>query len=886
MQKTCSKNLVVKVAFISMFLVAHVAIAQTAVSLDEAFAVAKRAFLGMQNVDYYLCEDSTQRWTFFADPEPLKGWEHDCYLIYVPKVLNQGDLLGSSTAARRMPPDGTLTPMLVSDYYESQGQIKPYVASANLSTEDLTVARRTYAVILSGGVNKNNNHERYWNDCSFIYQTLVKKYGLPRNNVNVIMSDGTSPVADMRSLAGGYKSSPLDLDADGNNDIGYSATRANIRLVLNTLSQKVNKNDHLFFFVIDHGGTTDNISSSYINLWGNAILYDYELADWLQPFIEKSVNVNVVLGQCYSGGFIDDLTEVGCVVSTASSGSEYSWACSDRPYDEFVYQWTTAINGANSYGTAVYSDVDNNGKITMQEAFTYAKNNDRANETPQYVSTPISIGEDLAFNHVPSSVDLYIKDNPEDTGKEPNLTTDKFWKSPDIWVRNSADGVEVHENPYFTIDHTGATIYARIHNRGKENYESGRWLHIYWAKASTNFSMNTWKGRELYNDEYATGGVLEPVKIPPIEAGDSCIVSINWGLPKMLEAEDAEKHHFCLLANIRDISYPDYTIDESNPYFNVKGENGIAQKNVTIIKRTDATKDANVYVRNANSGIYNYSLELVPQAETDVELFDLATVNITLSTPIYNAWVRGGSVSEDVRQNTVSMPNKLELLSPQSRIKNLKLNSNEFETVTMSFEFHTGVLGLKSYTFDLIQRDESGNIVGGETFVVEVPLKKVDFPIVINSIDLENGDVELQTNLEETVQTIKWFDAEGAEIGKTSSVVVTPTSQSNDYSVTVYTNSGEIATESITLNPTGGIKSVSPTSSVSDYINVEFYRENTSSNSCILVSSATQNISLLNIPVAVGLCNITINTSTLAPGLYVLSYIVDGLLVDSKKFSK
>ena len=45
----------------------------------------------------------------------------------------------------------------------------------------------------------------------------------------------------------------------------------------------------------------------------------------------------------------------------------------------------------------------------MDEAFIYAKNHDRRSaEHPQYVSTPISVGEDLAFNHLAPAVDLYI----------------------------------------------------------------------------------------------------------------------------------------------------------------------------------------------------------------------------------------------------------------------------------------------------------------------------------------------------------------------------------------------------------------------------------------------------------------------------------------------
>ena len=215
------------------------------------------------------------------------------------------------------------------------------------------------------------------------------------------MSDGNDPAVDMRCTTGGFISQPLDLDNDGIADISLAAKKQNIQNVLNGLINDIREDDHLFFYVIDHGGTDDYISKSYINLWDFGKLYDHELAAMLAPFTEKYVNVNVVLGQCFSGGFIDDLSAIGCVVSTASTGSESSYACPDIPFDEFVYHWTCAVNGANHKGVLVDADTDDNDRVTMEEAFAYAKANDRMKqEHPQYKSNPISIGEDLAFNHL------------------------------------------------------------------------------------------------------------------------------------------------------------------------------------------------------------------------------------------------------------------------------------------------------------------------------------------------------------------------------------------------------------------------------------------------------------------------------------------------------
>lgn len=380
------------------------------VSKQEALMIARQQFQG-KDVDYFLLQDINPKvWTIFVDAEPMKGWEHECYTLKIPKTLmtgSSGTLLIKPTPLK-LPPSGNYVPLSVKNRYGTNANSKPTVAKVSQPNDAQTAAQRTYAIILSGGVSRMSNYERYWNDCSFIYQTLTNKYGIPKENIFPIMSDGTDPSEDMLLTTGGYTSQPLDLDNDGVDDIKLAATKANIQATLNALNTKLGEDDQLFFYVIDHGKSKAN--QSYICLWGEEDLSDAELASMLTPFTQKNVNVNVVLGQCFSGGFIDDLTKVGCVVATASAGSEYSWACGDIPYDEFVYQWTTAINGADHRGVKVYPDTDENGRITMDEAFVYAKDNDRRSaEHPQYVSTPISVGEDLAFNHLAPAVDLYIR---------------------------------------------------------------------------------------------------------------------------------------------------------------------------------------------------------------------------------------------------------------------------------------------------------------------------------------------------------------------------------------------------------------------------------------------------------------------------------------------
>lgn len=622
-------------------------------------------------------------------------------------------------------------------------------------------------------------------------------------------------------------------------------------------------------------------------MWNYENLYDYELATMLEPFTSKFVNVNIVLGQCFSGGFNDNLEKVGCVVASASTGSESSWTCSDIPYDEFVYQWTCAVNEATHKNVAVKSDVDNNGRVTMEEAFNYAKTHDRVSaEHPMYTSTPVSVGEDLAFTHLAPSVDLYIKDNPEDTGKEPNLTTDEFWKSPSIWVLNQDDKIEEHQNPEYSLDHRMAFINVRIHNRGKEDFNGeGKWIIVYWAQASTGLTAKAWKGRELYENKWVTGQPLEAHPInKKIKAGEYENFSIDWNLPNILKNYPEGNFHFCLLAKIMDTPYDNGYV-EGRTYFDLRGSNDQAQKNVTIIRKEDAEKAFNVYVRNVSTLNKAYTLELVPQTEADATLYEKAKVEISMSPKIYDAWERGGLKFQDIEfistQSEAGNLRKVKLVSPQSKLQNISLRGDEFDVVQLKFDFNKYTFNSTTYTYDLIQKDEAGNIIGGETFIVESPkltLKPIDGPI-ITPIPIKDGLIQLKVNNSSEFNGLKWIDSKGATLGNKEAINVSPRINGNDYTVIAMTNDGEVATQSISLENLYGIKSVSTTN---DNIVVNL-KETAPENAAIVIKAISDGTikGSSQIPAKANMA--TLDGSNLSQGIYVICYTVNSAVVDQQK---
>lgn len=272
------------------------------------------------------------------------------------------------------------------------------------------VRGRVHAVIINGGMNKLMNHERYWNDCAFLYRTLREDYHFPKTDITLLMSDGGDAGRDMLLANGsGFVSSPADLDGDGERDVWQPATLTQVEASLTELAAKLTTNDRLFLFFTDHGAFDNGLRQSYACLWGGGRLYDTRLAQLLDAFHVASMNI--VIGMCRSGGFIDNLQRENRIIATSCADYEESWACRDRPYDEFVYQWTCAIAGHDPERNTVDADTDGDGYVSMTEAFVYARQHDRREETPQYCSTPLALGEQWTLSPQKDGISEKMADN-------------------------------------------------------------------------------------------------------------------------------------------------------------------------------------------------------------------------------------------------------------------------------------------------------------------------------------------------------------------------------------------------------------------------------------------------------------------------------------------
>jgi hypothetical protein len=143
--------------------------------------------------------------------------------------------------------------------------------------------------------------------------------------------------------------------------------------------------------------------------------------------------ISIFMEPCFSGGFIEDLSSPGRVISTATTEESVSYG------NLFVSNFTSALHKADPTGSPVDADDDGDGFISMQEAFNYAALNDYYDEVPQYDDNgdgishpyPIPNGED---GHLGANVFLADKPGGIDISIYPTTSTIPRGKNLNYWV--------------------------------------------------------------------------------------------------------------------------------------------------------------------------------------------------------------------------------------------------------------------------------------------------------------------------------------------------------------------------------------------------------------------------------------------------------------------
>lgn len=491
--------------------------------------------------------------------------------------------------------------------------------------------------------------------------------------------------------------------------------------------------------------------------------------------------------------------------------------------------------------------------------------------------------------------DLYIKDNTEDMGFEPNTTIKEknFWSAPQVWVRHKKDDIQEHQNPL-----GGKTnyIYVRVWNRGQKTSPQSR-VAAFWAKAGTNLQWpDAWTGQMTVENIPVGGTVPKLGIVPSLKPGEYADVPIEWPTPDPEQFSIITNAavggdnlwHFCLLLKIADkndgLTYPNL----SDIYSYVSYNNNVVQKNVTIVEvGSGSSYEGAVSVVNHLPNKESYSLDMIelPNATNGSSntLFGNARVQLRMAPQVLSAWNEGGKKGVNIK--STGHPYIQEVVSQNGSLDNIVLKPKDIGLVKLSVNFKT-VLPFGSnpekHTILLRQKDKNGNVIGGETFEIIREPRPLIHPQIIKNENEEKVTLSVTGVDEDAIY--QWFDSNGKMIAEGAEMTCAPTRDEN-YRVEVTAKKDGYLTSSELLVKAGeGKLKISPVP-VKSELTVSYNLPNGQYELCITGVQNWLNYGKYSIDSTKK--EMRINVSHLPQGVYVATITErNGQIKESVKFIK
>lgn len=226
--------------------------------------------------------------------------------------------------------------------------------------------------------------------------------------------------------------------------------------------------------------------------------------------------------------------------------------------------------------------------------------------------------------------DAICRDHPRDRGALPsNAGGEPWWDSPDIWVRQQADGSTVHQNP---VAGQVNTVYVRVHNIGDAEMQ-GITVQVYDTAGGANLR---------WPDDWAPE--VGRATIDRLAAGASTVVAVPWLPPT--------SGHFCFLVRIQSVEDP-IVSDGWVPF-----DNNICQKNVQIVGAPDSpSSSTTVTVGNRNRSKWYTSVML-----TSADFPARGTGRVIFKDPmVFDRWIAAGG---EAKGGTIELGTRSVLILP------------------------------------------------------------------------------------------------------------------------------------------------------------------------------------------------------------------------------
>lgn len=493
-----------------------------------------------------------------------------------------------------------------------------------------------------------------------------------------------------------------------------------------------------------------------------------------------------------------------------------------------------------------------------------------------------------AANAYRSDLDLYIKDRPEDFGY-PGSYAWGWWfdKSPDIWVRNQADGFTDfrHEDPEYGTNDT-VYVYVRVWNKSCDSSNGQGNLSLYWTKASSASSWpQNWDGTLP-----SIGNQIGSQSITNLGPGESKIFEFKWVI---LNPYIYSNWASCLLARIENITTDPITVYPNHLEQDVFQNNNIALHNVTIvginpgktlpvINGIEYPHGRFMYVGNATNQTESFDITFeVADDESTASIIEEAEVHIFTDEA---GWQIIGTAVEQHPDLEVVGDKEFIVLSESATLQNISFEGDERIPLYVGFSFLIDEITTEeTYHYRVAQRfaGQEYDITGAEHFVIRKSPRdafsaNAGFDQQIKKNDSTN--VNADDILEPAIYN--WYDPEGNLIysGKNAMVspeitttykleVVAGTDGFKDYDEVVI-EVQQYWLEDIAPNPTASTTNISYQieGASSAYLMI-LNGFGTVNNNYILTPNSNQ---------------VNLDVSNYTPGVYNVILIVDGQAVDAK----
>lgn len=146
---------------------------------------------------------------------------------------------------------------------------------------------------------------------------------------------------------------------------------------------------------------------------------------------------------------------------------------------------------------------------------------------------------------------------------------------------------------------------------------------------------------------------------------------------------------------------------------NVKNFNNIVWKNLTILEKDEFTDPTGVvYLRVAQPGPVNIIVN-TPDVPGNIPCTSQGTVHIELEENLYTLWKNNGEYGEGFIEYS---PGAFQWTEENMQVEEIPISDTLSHVLTAIFEPDEGAVAC---SFDIIQKDSFGAVIGGERFVYE-----------------------------------------------------------------------------------------------------------------------------------------------------------------------